>query len=199
MYIALRVVCPFPAVRIRPAMRVRMHQVDSTRTGISTNSMYLEGACQNVTALRVLPRAVSAGTNAAEETQLTSLAATAYHGFAIGSQGDAGGSRHDSPSDDAKCGQAGFLGSARLYADAGARYLALRRKYALPRTDRPGRHTNHSRLWHWPAHARQPLNREARWPHHRRPYPGHALPLGPYSGHSVLPSILRAAEPLPFL
>lgn len=58
--------------------------------------------------------------NGAAETQLTSRTTAAYHehrlGIRKGPQGGAGGSRKDSPSDDAQRSQAGFLGSAWLDA-----------------------------------------------------------------------------------
>ena len=48
-------------------------------------------------------------------------------------------------------------------------------------------HAMHNRWTRWQATAAL------------KPTSGHPLPLGPHSGHSVLPSVFRIAEPLSFL
>lgn len=67
------------AVLVR-SMRVRVHLPNSTRRSVSANSPHLTPVHKILVGLQSA-ESRHLGMNVTEETQLTSLAATAYHGF----------------------------------------------------------------------------------------------------------------------
>ena len=112
---------------MRAAVRVVVHQWDFNRDSPRAQRGFAPTP-QRVSAQSLAANFVSE-MNAPEETQLTYSphppTMAQFRGFK--SHRERGGEHPDSPGDDAPSCQAGVLGSARLDADARARYLALRR------------------------------------------------------------------------